>query len=223
MASAMNVQQAKSLVLTLYYAATGKHDLDSQQLLVVLNTINQKYYRDAVRGIGSLLVKDSADITTAADGSIDFSGTTVDSNGVYQVMAVEVKYLGRYLKLEYEIPQDRYIYNIAFGQVQALIPSAYTLMGEKAILLPRAATQLPVRLTYVPGLPNLSSDSDTLLNGKLPSFHDSIAYEAALLLVPRDADRLLAPIVQELKSQWNEYLQSRQRQDGRHIRYVPWE
>jgi hypothetical protein len=219
----MTLGSARALALTLYYAATGKHDLDDHQFNVILDTLNKKYWMQAVRGLGSLLAVDSLDTSTASDGSLDTSGTLLNADGVFQTLAVEVKFLGRYITLDYEIIQDRYQYNIAFGQVQALIPTAWTLLGEKILLLPKMNGPVPLRVTYIPNVGDLTTDSQVLLSGKLPSFHQLIPYEAAALLAPRDADRSLPATIKEMKDSFNDYLQSRQRQGGRKIRFVAWD
>jgi hypothetical protein len=148
----------------------------------------------------------------------------VDCQGVHMPTAVELKYFGRYIKLDYEIPQDRYIYNIAFGQVQVLIPSAWTLMNEKIILLPRVSNKQVVRMSYIPRLADLFSDNQQLLAGKLPTYHSLLAYEVVAGMLPKDADRpsIIGPLM-DLRSQLKNYLQTRQRQDGRKIRFVPYE
>jgi hypothetical protein len=153
-----------------------------------------------------------------------YTDNMVDPIGVHMPMAVELKYFGRYIKLDYEIPQDRYIYNIAFGQVQVLIPSAWTLMGEKVILLPRVSGTQVLRMTYIPRLADLTDDTQQLLGGKLPTYHPLIAYEVAASMLPKDAERsnVVGPLT-ELRAQFKNYLQSRQRQDGRKIRFVPYE
>lgn len=150
--------------------------------------------------------------------------TMVDPNGVYMPLAVEIKFLGRYIHLDYELIQDRYIYNIAFGQVQVLIPSAWTLMGEKILLLPPVNGSQTIRISYVPNIGDWIDGNQEALQGQLRTFHPIIAYETAAAFLPKDANR--ATVVQplaELRQQWHEYMQSRQRQDGRHIRYVPYE
>lgn len=221
----MNFGEARALTTQIYYTCVEKHDLDDRQFNIVVNSMNRKYWRDAVMGIGSLLAKDSADLNTDGSGSFDFSGTLLDPNGVHQILAVELKFLGRYIHMEYIIPQDRYQYNLAFGQVQALIPSAYTLIGEKVLLLPKIAGSVQLRITYIPGLADLSSSSDQLLGGFLKQFHENIPYEAAAILVPKKADdaKPIISLAQDLRTQWKTYLQSRQRQDGRTIRNVPWD
>lgn len=408
----MNLAQVKQLALTLYYTATDKHDLDDIQLGTMLDVMNKKYWREGVRGIATLFARDTSDITTSANGQIDYSGnlyfrndipvqastnvgypafwtalnatvghnaaiapddsggatqitdtavnaahtltfsqalqvyqsgcvtvyakagsgtfiylgasadgslawfnlvtgtlatnTTgqlatitpvpangfpqsigvtsaptptvsptgwykctvqtkpgvnadravvgfsatdgvasylgtgltwyvwgarrgfsdnmVDPNGVYMPLAVEVKYLGRYIHLDYEIVQDRYVYNIAFGQVQVLIPSAWTLMGEKVLLLPLVAQSQTARMTYVPNIGDWIDNNQEALQGQLRTFHPIIAYETAASFLPKDANRstVIQPLV-ELRQQWHEYMQSRQRQDGRKIRFVPYE
>lgn len=153
-----------------------------------------------------------------------FFDSMIDPMGIYMPVAVEVKFLGRYIHLDYEIIQDRYIYNIAFGQVQVLIPSAWTLMGEKILLLPLVAAPQTVRISYVPNLGDLDINGADAMQGKLSSFHELISYEAAASFVGKDAKgmSIFLPL-QELKEQWLTYLQSRQRQEGRHIRYTPYE
>lgn len=153
-----------------------------------------------------------------------FSDNMVDPNGVYMPLAVEIKYLGRYIHLDYELPQDRYIYNIAFGQVQVLIPSAWTLMGEKVILLPLVAQNQTVRMSFVSNLPDWVSDSQEALQGQLRTFHPLLAYETAAAFLPPASDRsaIIGPLA-ELRQQWADYMASRQRQDGRKIRFVPYE
>jgi hypothetical protein len=226
----MNFKQAKSLAMTLYYASAAKHDIDDHQLSVMINSMNKKYWREAARGMGSLLAKDSPDTTTTSQQmgafttqGITYSGTTLDPAGVYQILAAEIKYLGRYIHLEYEILQDRYLYNIAFGQVQALIPSAFCIRGESLLLLPAIMAPQQMRITYIPKPVDLALDSDNLLSGLLTDFHENIVYEAVAMLLPKDADRPVVGVAKEMKDQFQEYMQSRQRQEGRKIRYVPWD
>jgi hypothetical protein len=150
----------------------------------------------------------------------------IDPNGVNMITAVELKYLGRYIHLDYEIPQDRYIYNIAFGQIQALIPNAYTIMGEQILLLPKTTGGQILRFSYVPRMADWVDDSAQALNGFLPEWHHVIAYESACLMAASVSPKESEPIMmlrKELRAQWNDFVVSRQRQDGRKIRFVPYE
>lgn len=207
----------------LYYTAVHKYDLDDQQWNLLLDTFNKKYWGEAARGLGSMLAIDTGDLGTDANGVLNYAAgqTGFDANGAYSILAVECKFQGRYLHLDYEIPQDRYLYNIAFGQVQALIPSSWTLIGEKINLLPKVSASQILRVTYVPRVGDWLNDTDPALRGFLPDWHQLIAYEAAATAAPQSL--LLTGLKNELKSQWNEFLQSRQRQEGRKIRFVPYE
>jgi hypothetical protein len=152
-----------------------------------------------------------------------FDDNMLDPNGVHVPLSVELRFQGRYLHLDFELTQDRYIYNIAFGQVQVLIPSAWTLLGEKIIVLPRTSTPQPLRVTYVPRLAELVSDTQQLLNGLLPTYHPMIAYEVAASL-SGDAKKPVFMPLMEMKQQWTSFLQKgRQRQTGRKIRIIPYE
>jgi hypothetical protein len=161
-------------------------------------------------------------------GSPAFASATsnmIDPNGVHNIMAVEIKYLGRYIHLDYEIPQDRYVYNIAFGQIQVLIPNAFTLMGEQILLLPKTTGAQVLRVSYVPRMSDWTSDNANALNGFLPEWHHMLAYEVAGVMAtvtdPKAGSLML--VRNELRQQWNEFVISRQRQEGRKIRFVPYE
>lgn len=153
-----------------------------------------------------------------------YRDNVVDPSGVYMPLACELKFLGRYIHLDTEIPQDRYIYNIAFGQVQVLIPTAWTLMGEKIVMLPRTSGGQTFRFTYVPRVSEMIIDTQHFLNGYLSQFHQLIVYEsvASMLRQGMDVRPILGPLA-EMKEQWKAYLNSRQRQGGRKIRFVPYE
>lgn len=151
-----------------------------------------------------------------------FTDNMIDPLGVYQPLAVEIKFLGRYIHLDYEHVSDRYIYNIAFGQVQVLVPSAWTLHGEKILLLPLVNGAQTVRITYVPHIGEWNQDADQALHGLFPEYHELIAYEAAVTLAGGAGAQLMM-MRDRLRKNWTAYLNSRSRQDGRHIRFVPYE
>lgn len=220
----MNRAECRNYAINLYHVATKKHDVDDQQWNLVLDTFNKKYWSDAAKGIGSMLAIDSPDVSTDVNGAFDLTkgaSANIDSEGVHLPLAVECKFQGRYIRLDYEVPQDRYMYNIAFGQVQALIPSAWTLVGEKINLLPRVNAAQVLRVVYVPRVGDWVNDSTNALRGFLPDWHHLLSYEAATMMAPDST--WLARMTSELRSQWNTFVQSRQRQEGRKIRFVPYE
>lgn len=152
-----------------------------------------------------------------------FSDNMVHPFGVHKPTAVELKFLGRYINLDAEIPQDRYIYNIAFGQVQVLIPTAWTIMGEKIIMLPRTSGGQTFRISFVPRVSELIQDTQQLLNGAFLQFHPLVVYETVSSMLPSSADRPVMAPLGEFKQQFKEFLNSRQSQTGRKIRFVPYE
>lgn len=154
-----------------------------------------------------------------------YQDNMVEPVGVRIPMAVELKFLGRYIHLDYEIPQDRFIYNIAFGQVQVLIPTAWTVMGEKIVMLPRTSGLQTFRMTYMPKVGDMYLNTQHFLNGYLPEWHQLIVYDTVASMLRQEGPEtrpILQPLI-DMRKQWNEFLVSRQRQEGRKIRFVPYE
>ena len=155
-----------------------------------------------------------------------YADNMIDPYGVHAPLTCELKFLGRYISLDYEIPQDRYIYNIAFGQVQVLIPTAWTIMGEKITLLPRVSGPQTVRLTYVPRVGEFLQDTQSFLNGYLPQFHQLIVYDVVSSMIRNKPGADIRPITEalmDMKTQLKSYMRTRQRQAGRKIRFIPYE
>ena len=218
----MNLADARALTKALING-TGWKCPDDYVINKVLDVCNDYWWKQIARAATSLVMIDSPDTMTDGTGVYDYSGSNLNANGVYLLVAVEAKFLGRYIKLDYELPSDRYIYNIAFGQVQALIPSAYTLIGEKINLLPKVNSAQALRIMYVPNNADLTADTQPLLNGILSSFTDIVAHDAAQKLVPAGMNASLKEDLRSHERQLNDFLTSRTRQDGRRIRYVPYE
>jgi hypothetical protein len=219
----MLLSDARSLAKILYFSATSKSNVDDLQWNLVLNSANKAQWAEAVAHIASLFAKDTPDTATDSTGLLDYSGTLIDANGVYMILAVEIKFLGRYLHINYEIPQDRYVYNLAFGQIQALIPSAFTIIGEKIKLLPNVSASNILRVTYVPSISDLTADNQSLLSGLVPMHHELIVHEAVSSMVPPMQSANVIAMRDKLRSSWKRFLTSRQRQEGRNIRFVPYE
>lgn len=217
----MNLADARALTKALINA-TGWTCPDDYVINKVLSVCNDYWWKEIARLATSLCLVDSPDTFTDGTGMYDYSGTNLNANGVYMIYNVEARFLGRYIHLDYELPQDRYIYNIAFGQVQALIPSAYTLIGEKINLLPKVNAAQALRISYVPNAPDPVSDTDTLLNNIVPSFHDIVAHDAAQRLVPTSLNQTLREDLKAHERQLNTFLAKRVGQ-GRVIRHVPYE
>lgn len=217
----MTLAEVRALAKTLYYGMTGKSDVDDNQWNLVLDAINKTYFREAVRGLGSLFSIDSGDLSATA-GVYDYSGSNLNAAGVYQIMDVATKFSGEYYPLEYAIPQDRYKFNSVMG-TDPLIPTAYSLLGEKVVLLPISLGTSAIRITYVPnpngGIP--LSDSNPVLDNKMSAFHQLLAYDAAISFAPVERSVAIRNgLYTRLRQQWEEYLQSRHRQRGRMIRHV---
>lgn len=197
------------------------------QLDAVINVAQRHIWEEAVKTNQSLFTERSADKTfVAATGYYDYSGTALNTNGVYLITGLEYKYQSVYYSVRPVDKQDRFLYEDSSGlSLTSDIPACHYFEGEKLYLAPAPLVSQTIRFSFIPNLADLSSGSTVAMGGKLTSYHHLIGYEAAAILLAKDESKF----AQEWRDRKDEglkqmrmHLSRRTSQEPRRVRFEPY-
>lgn len=186
----------------------------TDQFSSTLDIANKTVWVKVADAQPSLLMSQSPDVTYSASAGY-YSLATLDP---YILGRVEVKDGTVYRRIEPMQDQEQLEYT------QTGSPVAYWLEGENLRLVPDPTSDQTMRIQSVARLGPLLDDSDQLLDGYLPEFHQLVCYEATLLLCAKDESpeqfRAYTKIRDELYKDLRRYLSRRNTYRPHFIREV---
>ena len=188
----------------------------------IINDAHTMLYNDAVQKNPGVFTISSADLPYVPATGIDaFSATGLGgTEGCHMISALEIKNRdGTYIPLS---PMARNEVGAVGGAnigVSGDSPcSGWFLERFKLYLYPRPLDSQTVRVVYVPGVTDLVADGDYPFLGALRNFHVLVGYEAIMLAADKDeTPALLYRSYKRLKTQFDQYLTSIQRQAPRRV------
>lgn len=180
----------EALMRSLIFEATGDTGLVSAtQAQELIQLANRQLTGEIMDLSPSLYAKRSADKSIASTG-LDFSGTSLDSVGVYKLMMLEYKDSGgnyRQLSPIAYLEKDQ-VEGPAWQIAPEYTAFRWTVLGEKIYLYPLPSGTATVRVTYLPVTSDIADGGTPVppLGGKLLQYQEIVGYLAAVMALEKD-------------------------------------
>lgn len=189
-----------------------------------INIANRRLYNKVAEISPSTYSQRSADLSLTSSG-LDLGGGTLHAQGLHRLVGVERKDANA--QYEFITPFVYQEKDMHEGTAWRVDGSAqiyrWTMLGTVLYFYPAPASTLTVRVTFVPGIADMTLTTDTPLGGQFPNHHEIVGYLAAVLALEKDgAERHVKPRYDAMLEEFTAHVRRRQAQRPRRVLITDW-